>query len=51
MELVATQDGFVGEMARGFTFQALGEGAYRFPWHLEEPDPFLAALLLMGVLL
>lgn len=31
--------------------EALGEGAYRFPWHLEEPDPFLAALLLMGVLL
>ncbi|GLV47566.1 phosphoglucomutase [Thermus sp. LT1-2-5] len=28
-----------------------GEGGFRFPWHLQEPDPFLAALLLLGALL
>ena len=39
------------EAAQGREVEALGEGVYRFPWHLEEPDPFLAALLLMGVLL
>jgi len=39
------------EAAQGREVEALGEGAYRFPWHLEEPDPFLAALLLLGVLL
>ena len=35
MELVATQDGFVGEMARGFTFQALGEVAAGFGKRLQ----------------
>ncbi|MFN4071752.1 MAG: phosphoglucomutase, partial [Thermus caldifontis] len=28
-----------------------GQGSYLFPWHLPEPDPLLAALLLVGKLL
>jgi len=31
--------------------QGDGQGSYLFPWHLPEPDPFLAALLLLGKLL
>ncbi|WP_038055890.1 phosphoglucomutase [Thermus amyloliquefaciens] len=35
----------------GREVQADGEGGYLFPWHLPEKDPFLAALLLLRVLL
>lgn len=39
------------EALGGFEVVADGEGGYPFPWHLKEKDPFLAALLLLKVLL
>ncbi|RTH01673.1 phosphoglucomutase, partial [Thermus scotoductus] len=35
----------------GREVRADGEGGYLFSWHLPEKDPFLAALLLLQVLL
>ncbi|BDG16685.1 phosphoglucomutase [Thermus brockianus] len=43
--------GHLKEALGGKGVEGDGEGGFRFPWHLEEPDPFLAALLLLGVLL
>jgi len=39
------------EALGGLEVVADGEGGYLFPWHLKEKDPFLAALLLLKVLL
>ncbi|WP_038071533.1 phosphoglucomutase [Thermus scotoductus] len=39
------------EALKGKEVQGDGQGRYLFPWYLPEPDPFLAALLLMGKLL
>ncbi|GAB5601596.1 phosphoglucomutase [Thermus sp. FJN-A] len=39
------------EALAGREVEADGEGGFRFPWHLSEKDPFLAALLLLRVLL
>ncbi|WP_117237299.1 phosphohexomutase domain-containing protein [Thermus sediminis] len=39
------------EALGGLEVEADGEGGFRFPWHLPEKDPFLAALLLLKVLL
>ncbi|TBH21333.1 phosphoglucomutase [Thermus thermamylovorans] len=39
------------EALGGLEVEADGEGGYLFPWHLKERDPFLAALLLLKVLL
>lgn len=39
------------EALEGKEVQGDGQGRYLFPWHLPEPDPFLAALLLLGKLL
>ncbi|WP_298628478.1 phosphoglucomutase [uncultured Thermus sp.] len=44
--LKALEEALEGKEVRGD-----GQGGYLFPWHLEEPDPFLAALLLLGKLL
>ncbi|WP_279232572.1 phosphoglucomutase [Thermus neutrinimicus] len=41
----------LGQALEGREVQADGEGGYLFPWHLPERDPFLAALLLLRVLL
>jgi len=41
----------VAERLKGREVEADGEGGFRFPWHLEEKDPFLAALLLLEALL
>ena len=39
------------EALGGLEVEADGEGGFRFPWHLKEKDPFLAALFLLKVLL
>jgi hypothetical protein len=41
----------IEEALKGKEVQGDGQGRYLFPWYLPEPDPFLAALLLMGKLL
>jgi len=41
----------LGQALGGREVRADGEGGYLFPWHLPEKDPFLAALLLLQVLL
>ncbi|GAA6756676.1 phosphoglucomutase [Thermus sp. 2.9] len=43
--------GHLKEVLGGKAVEGDGEGGFRFPWHLKEPDPFLAALLLLGALL
>ncbi|GAA5335880.1 MULTISPECIES: phosphohexomutase domain-containing protein [Thermus] len=43
--------GHLKEALGGQGVEGDGEGGFRFPWHLKEQDPFLAALLLLGVLL
>ncbi|MGC8904515.1 phosphoglucomutase [Thermus sp.] len=39
------------EALGGLEVQGDGEGGFLFPWHLPEKDPYLAALLLLKVLL
>ncbi len=39
------------EVLEGLEVQGDGEGGFLFPWHLPEKDPYLAALLLLRVLL
>ena len=43
--------GRLREALGGLEVVADGEGGFLFPWHLKEKDPFLAALLLLKVLL